>query len=155
MSRFSPARIVLAFIVVAVAAQLVRPDRTNPPVDQRKTLAANATVPAPVESILRRSCGDCHSNETRWPWYSEVVPMSWGVAQHVREGREAMNFSEWGAYPARRRAALLEKLCDEVREKRMPMPSYLWIHRDATLAEADWKALCDWSMDEADRLPAR
>jgi hypothetical protein len=148
-------RVILVLVVLCAAAQFVRPARTNPPVDPVQTLEAVAQVPATLGPVLRRSCYDCHSNETRWPWYTEVVPMSWGVANHVREGRAAMNFSEWGRYPARKRTALLEKLCDQVREGKMPLPNYLWIHRDARLSENEWKAVCDWSMDEADRLGSR
>ena len=148
-------RVVLVLVFLGAAAQFIRPERTNPPVDQAQTLEAVAKVPASLAPVLRRSCYDCHSNETRWPWYSEVVPMAWGVANHVREGRSAMNLSEWGRYPARKRTALLEKLCDKVREGEMPLPSYLWLHRDARLSETEWKAVCDWSMDEADRIGSR
>ena len=148
-------RVVLVLVVLGAAAQFIRPARTNPPVDRAQTIEAVAQVPAHLAPVLRRSCYACHSNETPWPWYSEVVPMSWGVANHVNEGRAKMNFSEWGRYPARKRTALLEKLCDEVREGRMPLPSYLWIHRDARLSETEWKAVCDWSMEEADRSGSR
>jgi acyl-CoA reductase-like NAD-dependent aldehyde dehydrogenase len=148
-------RVALVLMLVGAAAQLVRPARTNPSVNPAHTVEAAGRVPPQIASVLRRSCFDCHSNETRWPWYSEVVPMSWGVANHVREGRAAMNFSEWGTYPARKRFALLEKLCDEVREGQMPLASYLWLHRDARLSEAEWKAVCDWSTDEADRIGSR
>lgn len=147
-------RLVLGLLIVAAGMQLFRPDRTNPPVTAAQTLQATATVPPDVDAVLKRACYDCHSSETRWPWYSAVAPMAWGVAGHVTEGRAEMNLSDWGAYPSRRRVALLEKMCDEVREGRMPLKQYLWLHRDATLSEADWKSVCDWSMEEADRLSA-
>jgi hypothetical protein len=145
-------RTALGLCIVGVAVQFYRPARTNPPVDPSRNMVSTASVPAEVSAILTRSCFDCHSNQTRWPWYSNVVPMSWGVAKHVTEGRAQMNFSEWGAYPPRKRVAMLEKMCDEVREARMPLPQYLLLHPEARLTEADWKAVCDWSMDEADRL---
>ena len=148
-------RIVLVFVIVVAGIQFVRPDRTNPPVDPARSLSATATVPAEVASVLRRSCYDCHSSETRWPWYSATVPMGWSVADHVTEGRSHVNFSEWGAYPPKKRVGILEKMCDEVREGGMPLKQYLWLHRDARLSEADWKSVCDWSMDEADRLGGR
>lgn len=145
-------RLALGLLVVGLAVQFYRPARTNPPVDPARNVAATASVPTEVLAVLERSCFDCHSNETRWPWYSAVVPMAWGVANHVTEGRATMNFSEWGSYAPRKRVAMLEKMCDEVREKKMPLPSYLLLHPGARLAEADWQAVCDWSMDEADRL---
>ncbi len=147
-------RLVLGLLIVLAGIQLFRPDRTNPPVTAAQTVQAAASVPPGVDAILRRSCYDCHSNETRWPWYSAVAPMAFGVVDHVTEGRAEMNFSEWGAYPPKKRTALLEKMCEEVREGKMPLKQYLWLHRDATLSEADWKSVCDWSADEADRLAA-
>jgi hypothetical protein len=145
-------RIVLGLAIVFAGMQLVRPDRTNPPIDAAQSVQAVATVPPGVDAVLRRSCYDCHSSETRWPWYSGVAPLAWGVADHVKEGRATFNLSEWGSYPVRKRVAVLEKMCDEVREGGMPLKQYLWLHRDATLSEADWKSVCDWSMDQADRL---
>jgi hypothetical protein len=145
-------RIVLGLALVFAAMQLFRPDRTNPPLDAARSVQSAAMVPPEVGAVLKRSCYDCHSNETRWPWYSGVAPMAWGVANHVKEGRAELNFSDWGTYSVRKRVALLEKMCDEVREGGMPLKQYLWLHRDATLSEADWKSVCDWSMDEAGRL---
>jgi hypothetical protein len=147
-------RIVLGLAVVFAGMQLFRPDRTNPPVNAAQSVQAAATLPPDVGAVLRRSCFDCHSSETRWPWYSGVVPMAWAVANHVKEGRAQFSFSDWGTYPVRKRVAILEKMCDEVREGRMPLREYLWLHRDATLSEADWKSVCDWSTEEADRLAA-
>jgi hypothetical protein len=147
-------RIVLGLAVVFAGMQLFRPDRTNPPINAAQSIQAAATVPPEVGAVLRRSCFDCHSSETRWPWYSGVAPMAFGVVDHVTEGRAQFNFSDWGAYPARKRIAILEKMCEEVREGKMPLKEYLWLHRDATLSEADWKSVCDWSADEADRLAA-
>lgn len=147
-------RLALGLLIVFAGIQLFRPDRTNPPVNAAQTVQAAASVPPGVDAILRRSCYDCHSNETRWPWYSAVAPMAFGVVDHVTEGRAELNFSAWGAYPRQKRSGLLEKMCEEVREGKMPLKQYLWLHRDATLSEADWKSVCDWSADEADRLAA-
>ena len=147
-------RIIIVGIVLAAAlAVLIQfvpvGAGVNPPVEVQIPWES-----AQTEALVRAACLDCHSHETRWPWYSAVAPMAWGVAGHVTEGRAEMNFSAWGSYPSRKRVALLEKMCDEVREGRMPLKQYLWLHRDATLSEADWKSVCDWSMEEADRLSA-
>ena len=147
-------RVVLGLAIVFAGMQLFRPDRTNPPRDAAQSVQATASLPPAVDAVLRRSCYDCHSSETRWPWYSGVAPMAWGVAGHVREGRAAFNLSDWGTYAARKRIGILEKMCDEVRDGEMPLKQYLWLHRDATLSESDWKSVCDWSVDEADRLAA-
>jgi acyl-CoA reductase-like NAD-dependent aldehyde dehydrogenase len=147
-------RTVLLLVIAGAGMQLFRPDRSNPPVDAAQSVQATATVPAAVDAVFRRSCYDCHSSETRWPWYSGVAPVAWAVAGDVHEARAQFSFSEWGTYPVRKRVAILEKMCDEVREGKMPLKQYLWLHRDATLSEADWKAVCDWSAEEADRLAA-
>jgi hypothetical protein len=148
-------RVAIGVLLAAAAAQLVRPERSNPPIDPARTVEASTAIPGNVAAILKRSCYDCHSNATRWPWYSAVEPMAWGVSRHVTEGRSTLNFSEWGTYRLQKRVTLLEKLCDEVRETRMPLSSYLLLHRDARLSEVEWKAVCDWSMDEADRAGNR
>ena len=86
-------------------------------------------------------------------WFPIVIAGMVMVAMTTwKEGRAQLNFSQWGTYPSRKRVALLEKMCDEVREGGMPLKQYLWLHRDATLSEADWKSVCDWSTEEADRL---
>ncbi len=138
-------RVVLGLVVLGVAIQLYRPARTNPAADPANTLTATTAVPADVAAVLKRSCYDCHSNETRWPWYSNVAPLSWGVIGHVTEARSHYNFSEWGTYTPAKRATLLENMCGEVREGGMPLLSYLLLHPDARLSDADRKAICDWT----------
>lgn len=139
-------KVIVAVIVLALAAiQFVRPERTNPPVKREATLESNASVPGEVGSILERSCKDCHSNETAWPWYSNVAPMSWSVAEHVSHGREELNFSEWGTYSDERKQRKLEEICEEVTEREMPHRQYLWLHWDAALSESDIAALCEWT----------
>ena len=85
----------LGFCGLVAGIQLIRPARTNPPVDQSHTLEAVVFVPPKIESILQRACDDCHSDLTRWPWYSNVAPVSWFVIDHVDSGRLHVNFSEW------------------------------------------------------------
>lgn len=139
-------KIIAAVILLAIVGiQLVRPERTNPPVDKANALGASTSVPAEVTSILERSCSDCHSNTTTWPWYSNVAPVSWSVIEHVNHGREELNFSEWGTYSAERRQRKLEEICEEVTERHMPHPQYLWLHWDAELSESDIATLCGWT----------
>src|SRR5262249_44750216 len=100
------------FVVIFAAAQLVRPERANPPTDARRTIQAHVGTASGLVAILDRSCRDCHSNATVWPWYTQVAPLSWLMARGVAEGRKAVNFSEWGAYPTNRQRALLNASCD-------------------------------------------
>ncbi|MGI8918962.1 MAG: heme-binding domain-containing protein [Pyrinomonadaceae bacterium] len=141
--------------VVFVGMQFVRPGRTNPSVDQTQTISAQLQLTPPVAAILDRSCHDCHSNSTRWPWYSNVVPASWFLVDHVNAGREHLNFSEWGKLDKRNADKKLEEMCEEVSDKLMPIDSYTWIHRSAKLSDAEIEILCDWTEAERKRLATR
>jgi hypothetical protein len=143
-------RALILLAVVFVAAQFVRPNRTNPPVQPAHSLLAKA--PADVRAVLDRACRDCHSNETRWPLYSQVAPMSWLVASHVREGRDRFNYSEWTAIDPDDQDKFLGGMCTLPRRGRMPLPSYLLIHRDAKPSPADIETLCAWSEKMRDTL---
>lgn len=145
---------VITLALLFVAIQFIRPSRVNPPVDESKTLQATAQVPQEVGAILERSCNDCHSSKTEWPWYSEVAPVSWYLAWHVNEGRRELSFSEWGAYPPRRRVRKLQQVCDEVESGEMPLKSYLPLHPSARLSEADKQVLCHWANQERLRVQA-
>ena len=123
----------IALAVIFAALQFIRPARTNPPVDESRTIQAHARVPPEVASILNRSCNDCHSNETRWPWYSNVAPASWFVINHVNVGRREMNFSDWAQYDREDQQNFLKKICREVKDGAMPLPSYLRLHGEAKL----------------------
>ena len=135
--------VAVALVVITTAIQFVRPARTNPLVDPSHALAELQPVPAHVTAVLDRACRDCHSNNTRWPWYSQVAPVSWWVIDHVNHGRSHFNYSDWARYPAADRARLLKNSCDLVREDSMPLPSYRWMHRRARLSKADVQAICE------------
>ena len=131
--------LVIGTLVVLAAAQLVPVDRRNPEV------RSDIDAPADVEAILRRSCYDCHSNETRWPWYSQVAPVSWLVARDVAEGRSHLNFSEWPVADFEARELELHEIEDEIVKGKMPLKIYLVMHRDARLTEQDRSVLAQWA----------
>jgi hypothetical protein len=146
-------KISLIVLVVAFAGvQLIRPDFTNPPINPAETLTATTRVPADVQQILSRSCNDCHSNSTQYPWYSKVTPFNWFLAGHIEDGRRELNFSVWNTYSRDKKEKKLEEICEQVEHAAMPLPSYLWIHHDAVLSESDSRLLCDWSRAEAARI---
>jgi hypothetical protein len=145
---------VVALAVLFVVAQAIRPAMTNPPVDESKTLRANSHVTPEAEAILERSCRDCHSNETVWPWYSQVAPVSWLLTRDVNDGRREVNMSEWGTYSQRKAARKLEAMCEQVEHGEMPLWFYMPLHPQAKLTDADRKTLCDWTKQEAARLSA-
>jgi hypothetical protein len=139
----------LGFFALVVGIQLIRPARTNPPVIPSHTLEAVVPVPPQVESIVQRACYDCHSNLTRWPWYSNVAPISWFVIDHVDSGRRQVNFSDWLRHnmksPAEYTRERFEAICKQVETRNMPLFSYLLVHRAARLSQADIETICQWT----------
>ncbi len=132
--------------VTFIALQFVRPNQSNPPVDPARTLQAQTPLTVEVETIFNRACRDCHSNETAWPWYSQIAPVSWMVADDVRIGRRQLNFSEWGRYNARQAEQKLEEICAVVQAGAMPPRSYTMAHKQAKLSDTDIKTICAWTI---------
>lgn len=128
-----------ALLVFVVGIQLFPPDHTNPPV------TGEVDAPPAVKDVLRRACYDCHSNETRWPWYAWVAPVSWLVANDVEHAREHMNFSQWTEYSPKKLAKIREEIWEEVDENKMPPGIYRLMHAEAALSEGDKALIRDWT----------
>jgi hypothetical protein len=140
-------RIAIGVVALLLLIQLVPVDRSNPPV------TGEIEAPADVKSLLERSCYDCHSSETRWPWYSRVAPVSWLVAHDVEEGREHVDFSSWKQLSAGDRAHALEEIEEVMVDEEMPLWFYLPLHPEARLAEADRERLIAWAKGARAQLP--
>jgi hypothetical protein len=139
-------------LVLGAAIQFIRPDRTNPPADPSLDFTSVLIPPARIQAILQRSCYDCHSHQTHWPWYSSVAPASWLVAEDVSEGRRHLNFSTWGTYPRGKRIARLEAMISELDRGKMPPSSYLLLHRNAALTAEEKEVLLSWIEETSDSL---
>ncbi len=142
-------------IVGAVALQFVRPAKTNPVTQPDRSIQAHTQMPADVTGILKRACADCHSNETTWPWYSNVAPVSWFVIDHVNHGRKHLNLSEWT--PENQSSVMtqdhhLAEIYEEVKSNRMPLSSYTLMHPEARLGTEEKERLCKWVIDERRRI---
>ena len=151
---------VLKWLVIAVgilflAVQFKRPARTNPPLDESQTIYAQTQMTPQVRAILDRSCRDCHSYQTVWPWYTNVSPISWFITDHVNEGRKNLNLSEWGKSDKDRQAKKLQRMCDEVTDGAMPLSTYTPLHSGSKLTPDDVKSLCAWTEAERARLNAK
>jgi len=136
--RFAVGTLVALGVGLA-AIQLVPVERTNPEVEW------DVDAPREVARILRRSCYDCHSHETRWPWYSRVAPLSWWIVSHVREGRGDLNFSTWPALDLEAQELAFEDIAKQVSRGEMPLASYLILHPGARLSDDDRDALLRWA----------
>ncbi len=145
-------KILLGLVAVLLLVQLVPAHR--PPVkgDNPADLLTNNNVPEEVAQILRGACYDCHSNETRYPWYAYVAPVKWLVADHVEEGREHLNFSDWQAMDIGDQLEALDELAEEVEEGEMPLQGYPLTHPEARLSEEQRQLLTDWAGQFADQL---
>jgi hypothetical protein len=149
-------RVIKIILIVAAAVLVVIQffgiDRTAEAVVPNETLQAAVAVPADITQILGRSCNDCHSNQTTYPWYASVQPAGWFLAGHIEDGRRELNFSKFNTYAPTKKKRKLEEICDEVKSGSMPLPSYLWIHRDAVISQSDAAALCDWAGRAAEQF---
>jgi len=144
--------IVIVLIAAFVVVQFFRIDKTAPPIVQAETLEAAVAVPPDIALILGRSCNDCHSFTTIYPWYSNIQPTAWFLKDHIDDGRRELNFSIFNTYKPKRKAKKLEEICEQVESKEMPLPSYLWIHWDSALKAGEAKALCDWANQEKEKI---
>lgn len=141
-------KLLITAIALMAVIQFVpaAPPKSNPSSDPARSFDSVMKPPPEVSSILKRACYDCHSNETKWPAYSYVAPVSWLVQKHVADGRKLLNFSEW-LLPAETEFSDwsgFEKICTEVNTGNMPMSGYVKLHPEAALTEADTKAVCGW-----------
>jgi len=144
--------IAVVLFITFVAVQFYRPSQINPPIVAAETLEATTEIPETVAAILKRSCSDCHSNETVYPWYSNISPFSWLLAEHIEEGRRELNVSVWNTYSAKKKRHKLDEVCEQVTSDAMPHNQYLWIHREALLSQEDKKVLCDWAEAEKAKI---
>jgi hypothetical protein len=131
--------------IVFLAIQLIPIDRTNPTVTPTQSICAIEQVPPVPRAILQRACMDCHSNETHWPWYSHIAPVSWWMANDVHEARRKMNLSHWGDYSEKKRDHELEEICNELLDNEMPESTYTFMHHSASVTEDERAAVCEWT----------
>jgi hypothetical protein len=126
-------KIAIGLFIVFVGIQFIRPasnkDSRILATDFNNTLE----VPPGITVLLRRSCYDCHSNNTKYPWYSQIQPMGWILSKHISEGKKELNFSEFGAYPARKQSSKMKAIKYQITQNKMPLPSYTLIHKEAKL----------------------
>jgi hypothetical protein len=149
------AGVLASLLALLVVAQFVRrPDMTNPAVVPARRLQAHVEVPPAIDSLLRRACYDCHSSETRWPFYARVAPVSWLVARDVRGGRADLSFSEWGTDPEVEPtpSQRLGGICSDLQRGIMPPRSYLLLHPSARVSPQEVERVCAWTNAERRRL---
>lgn len=138
-------KIFTGLLIVLIVMQFIRPDKNVSEIPSPNDIRVYHAVPDNVLSILKRACYDCHSNNTSYPWYAEIQPVGWWLADHVKEGKSELNFSEFGTYSVKKADHKLEEVVEMVEDKEMPLESYTFIHKDAVLSKEESELLINWA----------
>ncbi|SDR68073.1 heme-binding domain-containing protein [Opitutus sp. GAS368] len=145
----------LGLLAALVAVQFVPTPRNTGPTEGPASLAAREKVSGQVKAMLQRACYDCHSDNTKYPWYAAVQPVAWWMNQHVTDGKAELNFSDFARYDTKRTVRKLQAVADEVRDHGMPLASYRLMHPEARLTDAEIALLAKWAEDLADDIQSR
>jgi len=144
--------ILFILLAAAVAIQFYRPERNLEEGENPADMVNTLDVPQHLALKLEGSCYDCHSDHTEYPWYSQVAPVSWVLAKHIREGKLELNFSQFGNLERREMIGILTEICEVVEDGSMPLPGYLAMHKEAIFNEEEMQELCEWAEMEALKL---
>lgn len=142
----------LTGLILFAGIQLIRPAHNNSEPVAGAGFADRFALPDSINRILMYSCYDCHSNHTRYPWYSQIQPVGWILARHVKRGKAELNFSEFDNYSVRKQTSKFKSIIGQVKEKKMPLSSYKLLHRKARLSEKDRTSLVQWFQKIEDSL---
>ena len=142
--KITKKKIVLFVLVLLIAFQFIRIDKSTKPVDPALDIIELTKPDAEIASVLKASCYDCHSNQPAYPWYTNIAPVSWWIKHHINEGTHHLNFSDWGNYTQKRKDHKLEECIEMVEEDEMQMSSYTLMHKDAKLSLAQKTLLINW-----------
>jgi len=146
-------KILLTLAGVFILIQFYRPEKNTGMAHTGQDITATLEVPAAVMKILETSCYDCHSNHTVYPWYTNIQPIGWWMQDHVNEGKEELNFSVFNSYKPKRQQRKLDEIAELVNKRAMPLPSYLYMHRDAKLSDEQIEVLGNWAASQKIIVP--
>lgn len=142
-------------LIVLVVIQFFRPEKNIHPGDQPNAITKKFPVTSDVKTILDKACMDCHSNNTRYPWYYNIQPVAWWLADHVSEGKKELNFDEYINRRPRFQYRRMEQTIELVKDGEMPLDSYTWTHKDAILTEEEKTKIYDWAKSVRSALEAQ
>ena len=135
----------LTIVIVILIIQFIRPERNSTLLNSTNSLELNYQTPKNVSGLLRISCYDCHSNNTIYPWYSNIQPFAWWQQQHVNDGKKELNFDEFNSYTSKKKKHKLDEVIEVIQDDEMPLASYTLVHRNAVLSEENKVALVTWA----------
>lgn len=137
-------KIAIALLLVFIVLQFFRPEKNIAEGLSEADISYAIEIPADIHALLQEKCYDCHSNNTSYPWYATVQPVAWWLADHIREGKEELNFSDFKNYPEKKANHKLEEISELIKDDEMPLPSYTLIHRSAKLDDEEKASINDW-----------
>ena len=145
-------KIGITVLIVLIGIQFIQPARNENgqalPTDISKTVF----IPGNVKSLLQTACNDCHSNNTNYPWYANIQPMGWLLANHIKDGKAELNFNEFGSYSQRRQQSKLKSIVSQIKDDEMPLASYTMLHKNAKLTKEQKALIIDWALNAKDSL---
>lgn len=139
----------LGLIAVLLVLQFFQPESNNTPFIPEQDMLEVLAPPQPLADLIRKACYDCHSNQTVYPWYNKISPVSWYLYKHIKKGKEDLNFSDYGLLDKADKIGAFADFCDVLDAGTMPLQSYLLIHKNARLSQEERENLCNWSEKEA------
>jgi len=148
-------KILLAILIILLVIQFIKPKKNIHPGPQPADISTLYPVPANVDSILSVACKDCHTNNTRYPWYNNIQPVAWFLANHVTDGKRSFNLNEFATYPVARQYDKIEEIKKQIDKGDMPLSSYTLIHKDAILTDAQKKTITGWSENIREQMEAK
>jgi len=146
-------KILLALVVLLIIAQFIRPTKNNSG-DTQKDISTLYPMPDSVKLIVSKACADCHTNNTKYPFYAEIQPIAYWLSDHVKDGKRHFNFNEFAGYRVAKQNHKLEEVIEQIKEGEMPLPSYTLIHKEARLTDAEKETLTQWCQSIRDSLKA-
>lgn len=138
-------KIIITIILLIIGLQFIRPKKNLATQIAPTDIRNQYDVPANVLSVLEKACFDCHSNNSRYPWYTNIQPLGWYLAHHIDEGKAELNFSEFATYPTKKAHHKIEEVQETLEKQEMPLASYTLVHKDANLTDAEKQLLINWS----------
>ena len=147
-------RILIVLLIIFVLIQFIRPEKNKSEGMSPNDISTIYPVPDSIQTILKVACNDCHSNNTRYPWYAEIQPVTWWLNNHIVDGKKDLNFSEYTKYRIRKQYIKFEQIIELVKENAMPLASYTWIHKDAILSDREKQAIINWAEWNRDSIQA-
>lgn len=148
-------KMLLFLLVVLIVIQFFHPKKNITEGKQLHSIAMAYAVPDPVNAVLEKACNDCHSNNTRYPWYSKLQPVDWWLDNHIQGGKKHLNLDEFSTLSLSSQYRRLDEIVEQVKKNEMPLASYTWIHKDAILTDAEKNTLINWAEAIRDTMQMR